>query len=239
MNIPPEFDLWAPQRSPWSLWTKPVLFAHLNQANNIDLPALNGDFLPAASGDTALVIDAPGIESITLALAAAQRGYRPVPLYNSAPGPDMIIDLIPLISALRIATPQVVAAGLVDGAPPAFLLDASRMRGTPAPRRFDNRWAVVPQDFPSANLLLASGIRQVVVLRVEEREDLDHVLLRWQQAGLTILGLTPGGAGELMPLTLRKPWWFGLFFARLMVLSGLRRNSAGGFGARVPEPSQG
>ncbi|HEX2678714.1 MAG TPA: hypothetical protein VHM19_18805, partial [Polyangiales bacterium] len=37
----------------------------------------------------------------------------------------------------------------------------------------------------------------------------------------------------------RRPGWFGAIFARALVLSGLRRSSAGGFGGIVPVPSEG
>ena len=65
-------------------------------------------------------------------------------------------------------------------APPAFLLDSDRMKApAPDPGRFDNRWLVFPQDFPSAAFL-----RSRVHLGVAN----DRPCPRWSTTG----GARPG-----------------------------------------------
>jgi len=112
---------------------------------------------------------------------------------------------------------------------------------TPSPGQFDNRWMVFPQDFPSASLLLAHGIRRVVVVEPAGRapaEDLVHVLLRYQQAGIEVLIESLDAPGHPRPAKLARPSWFRAMFYRALVVLRLRRNSAGGFGA-VPQPTRG
>jgi hypothetical protein len=110
----------------------------------------------------------------------------------------------------------------------------------PSPGQFDNRWAVFPQDFPSATFLLSRGIQRVVLLQDDQEpaslDDLVHVLLRWQKAGIEVLrqGLSHGAAGTPQPLAMRRPLSFRGIFYRALAASGLRRNSAGGFGSIVP-----
>jgi hypothetical protein len=89
------FALWAPEHSPWSQWTKPVLFAQVNsdvlahhQIMPPPLPEQNAPpWLPRAADRVALVVDCPGSASVWFAMTAAAAGYRPIPLFNALPGP--------------------------------------------------------------------------------------------------------------------------------------------------------
>src|SRR5438270_13651085 len=80
------FELWAPDESIWSQWVKPVLFAHMPAAPASDdvVPAATTwppiNWLPAADGGTALILDVPCDAGVWLGLRAAEAGYRPVPL---------------------------------------------------------------------------------------------------------------------------------------------------------------
>src|SRR5262245_17267457 len=213
------FECWAPPAGEWSLWARPILFAQMLAASKPAglwppwvRPTLFAQTPPAASqpaagparraidvswapttGDTVVVVDLPGEESVLTGLALAGGGFRPVPLFNGCTGPSEVIDQGPIIEALRAGAPYL--AGLpLEGAPPAFLLD-SRREG-PAwrlpPGSFDNRWKVFPQDFPSAAFLTGRGLRRAVMVhrdRLEPAEDLAHVLRRWQDAGLVIEAL--------------------------------------------------
>jgi hypothetical protein len=143
---------------------------------------------------------------------------------------------------MDLARALVDAAGVLEStklpaqAPPAFLLDSRRFDGILAPNWFDNRWVVLPEDFPSANRLLAAGIRRCVLIADDiPKRDLPHVLLRYKKAGIQLLHLNLEGL--LTPHVPKKPSWFGSLLARFWVMLGLRRSSAGGFGALVPEPS--
>jgi len=241
------FEIWAPDASVWSAWTKPVLFAHALPLSADD-PPLNPpslpDWLPPANGRTAIVANLPGPDAVRWGVALAATGYQPVPLFNTSPGPAATIDVRPILTLLSVGAGVLQETRLPAEAPPAFLIDAQRTGGglRPLPGDFDNRWVVFPQDFPSATYLQRHGVSDVLLLQSATpyiADDLCHVLLRWQTAGLTIrmaLINLPDGPQDLR---VRRPLGFGWLWYRLLVAFGLRRNSAGGFGAVVPLPSSG
>lgn len=203
----------------------------------------------AGSQDTAAVVDLPGAESVKTGLALARAGFRPVPLYNAATGcrpgalASAVIDMAPVCQWLVWGARILEMLDLAPEARPVFLLDSRRSAPEfmASPGRFDNRWVVFPQDFPSANFLKDHGIARVVLVsRTEEPgEDLAHVLLRWQQAGIDLQLQPVEEPASLRALVVRTPPRFKALFHRVLALAGLRRNSAGGFGSLVPEPSQG
>lgn len=237
------YEIWAPARSVWSAWAKPVLFAHLPGTPE-DLPApdrLDDDlsWLPRPDELAALVVDLPGPEAVRLGLSLARAGVRPVPLFNACPGPLAVLDLQPVMSLLQSGASVLRQTALPAEAPPAFLLDADRMPAAkPLPGQFDNRWLTFPQDFPSATCLLSHGQREVVLVQRPSvpREDLAHVLRRWQEAGLRILLKTWGTSERLVPIEVPRPAYFRFVWQRLLAAAGLRRNAAGGFGQVVPRP---
>jgi hypothetical protein len=98
---------------------------------------------------------------------------------------------------------------------------------------------VFPQDFPSHRFLRGQGIRTVCVLSKDGQiaEDLAHVLHGWQDGGIALSVLDPAGT-RAQSMRIRKPRLYRHFFRRALVLLGLRRGAAGGFGARVPIPAE-
>lgn len=243
------FEAWAPDESHWSQWSKPVLFANLDRIEPARSPsgdwrALELGWLPDPRGDAAIVVDLPGEESALTGLALARRGWRPVPLYNATVGPSAVIDLEPVARCLRTGLDVLREMNLTATAPPAFLLDANRMSpaAPPSPGKFDNRWIVFPQDFPSATYLRARGINEVLLLQLGDdapREDLAHVLLRWQRAGIGIRLADAKTRARPRELLVRPPSLFRRAWYRTIALMGLRRNNAGGFGGVIPVPSSG
>lgn len=292
------YEMWAPARSVWSAWAKPVLFAAfdvstlspaaapvlgpppgtLNPAGDTfvlappagaptdtfglappplvsaaplsvsaapEEPAGPADvsWSPDPAGETAVIVDLPGKRSVTIGLALARRGYRPVPVFNGNDGPGALIELGPLREAIAAGAAELTSLGLVDDASPAFLVDSRRAgKGLVAsPGKFDNRWLVFPQDFPSGNLLRSRGIRRAIVcqLGTEIPDDLKHILLRWQEAGITISVRDDHVGTALMEVTVAKPGMFRSFLYRLSAIMGFKRNSAGGFGSTIPHPSSG
>jgi hypothetical protein len=237
------FETWAPPRSPWSAWAKPVVFAEM------PLTAIPGQALPALPdaswapdpSETAVIVNLDGADSVMMGLALGRRGYRPVPLFNGNDGPSPLIDMGPLRMALASAAPTLSGLGLADAASPAFLIDGRRQAPRPSPGKFDNRWLVFPQDVPSANLLLSKGIRRVIVCQLGQSlaEDLCHVLLRWQQAGIAIQVRDVQTAAGPTDVVVKQPKRFRSILYRLLAVAGLRRNSAGGFGSVVPQASSG
>lgn len=245
------FEAWAPDGALWTPWAKPVLFANLSRLP-VTHPllerwrSLDVSQIPSARGTTAIVIELPGADGVVMGLALANRGYRPVPLYNVTVGPNAVIDVDEIAGALRLGADEVSRMRIAPDAPPAFLLDANRMRPARmlAPGKFDNRWIVMPQDFPSATLLMSRGVREVLVIRDGQGEgpargDLAHVLLRWRRAGLSILALGVKGNARPQEMHIEPPSLFQRAWYRLIALAGLRRGNVGGFGAQIPEEYEG
>lgn len=248
------FDIWAPAGAIWSRWVKPVLFAHViapRPALLIGPAAPDVSWAPRADGRTAIVVDLPGEAGVQMGMALARVGYRPVPLYNAAPGPgpelsfglpQAMVEVRPILWALREFGPELAALKLPACAPPAFLLDANRRTGHgPAlPGRFDNRSVSFPTDFPGANLLLHRGVRDVVLVQQQGSQpeaDLAHTLRRWQDAGISIRIKRTEIPGPLTPCHVVAPRWYRWIGYRLGVLLQLRRSPLGGFGGILPEPS--
>ena len=240
------YAAWAPDDSPWSVWAKPVLFARLDVDGTAqcspDLAAPVLAMLPATfEQDLAIVVDLPGDDSVRAGLELARRGWRPVPLFNATNGPKALVDVTQCASMLRLGAELLPGLQLKESAPPAFLLDAARMVGVPAPGTYDNRSMVLPQDFPSATFLRSRGIRDILYVQrrvLEPADDLRHVLLRWQQAGMRLFSIAPEMEAR-QELHVSPPSMFRRAYYRLKALMGLRRHNVAGFGAVVPMPSAG
>jgi hypothetical protein len=251
MSLQQLYETWAPADAVWSRWAKPVLFASPGLPALPDASAPPPPLAAEPSGprgwragarldpQAAYVVDLPGAASVEAGLALARAGYRPVPLYNTTRHPAAVVEVDAILSRLAAGADELAALGIPPEAPPAFLLDARRLApaASAAPGRFDNRWVVFPQDFPSASFLRSRGIQRVVVVQEGEGEpalDLAHVLLRYRQAGLEIDRQPPDLTAAPQPIEVRRPSLFRSVFYRALTLSGLRRNSAGGFGAVIP-----
>jgi hypothetical protein len=264
MNSESIFLDWAGD-SIWSRWVKPVLFAHLSDlviaraiTETQHLPTADVGNVSRATGTTAILVDLPGVASMETGLALAELGYRPVPLYNSVPamltdlsprsmdGESLprtaAIDMYPIVRLLVQATRDRTLTLPSPHAAPAFLLD-SRRRGsgaTPRPGDFDNRSISLPTDFPSANFMLANGIREALVIQEQEgppQQDLAHTLRRWQDAGIRIETATPGATPQ--PVVVGRPPRFRHMWYGLLARMGLRQNPLGGYGGFLPVPSAG
>lgn len=255
------FELWAPATSPWSVWTKPLLFAHLEGAElravppRVRVPA----WAPPCDGTTIIVADLPGRRSVRAGERLAHAGFRPVPLFNAVPGPVQPIDELPIarssvdvhsiLAALFAATGRsgAVLRALPPDAPPIFLLDAARRHGAPPrPGDFDNRSVSLPSDFPSAAFLKSRGVARVLLLVASDPDfpatDLSHTLLRWQDGGIQLTSLVVDAAlqgVELAPIRVQKPSWYRAMWHHALCTLGLRRNPLGGFGGTLPYPSAG
>lgn len=184
------FDVWAPHDGLWSPWAKPVLFACMTAPPAQPNPAspaspLRTEWVPPASSRVAIVLDLPGADGVATGLALAALGYRPVPLYNAIPAPQIpttnsggttstaipgeelaAVDLHPVMAALQKGASELRQLALASNAPPAFLLDWNRRRGriTLSEGRFDNRSVSFTTDFPSGNFLLGHGVRRVLLV---------------------------------------------------------------------------
>ncbi|MEM7627483.1 MAG: hypothetical protein AAF333_17945 [Planctomycetota bacterium] len=255
MRLSPEtlFENWTPEASVWSPWAKPVVFATMPSSMQRDMtklapPKLRSKAIPPADGATALIIDLPGGESVNVGAALAAYGYQPVPLFNGVPAPrntPSAVNNTTLARHLAVYADDVAEINLRPEAPPAFLIASDRMtprRRKARPGDFDNRWMVFPQDFPSGHFLIEQRIDRAVVIQTTRPaldSDLSHVLLSWQKAGVAIEHLCLPEGREPTKITVRRPLGFRWLCRRALVTLGLRRNSAGGFGGVVPQPSEG
>jgi hypothetical protein len=247
MNARHTFSVWAPPESPWSAWAKPSLFADLDkvffEAHDAGpIAEEEASWLPIFDRRTAMVLDLPGGLAVTRGLQLARRGYRPVPLFNTSHERGSVVQVNDILEGLHTGRRVLPAMDLTADAPPAFLLDSRRLSGAyPAPGSYDNRWVVLPQDFPSAAKLREHGIAVVLVWqqrRGQPADDLAHVLRRWQDAGIDLYLEYGDLPSPPEPLKVFRPSRYRSLLHRLFVLAGLRRNSAGGFGGVVPTPSE-
>jgi hypothetical protein len=256
------FDLWAPPGSPWSAWAKPVLFTQAGMcpgavhwsasayheggafAKLVRAPGVRA----SGASRQAIVVDLPALDTMCAAAQLAQSGYRPVPLFNTTRGPKPLVRVDDILDGFLSVGNVIESAGPGDLAPPVFLLDSHRQPGNVSREidagKFDNRWLVFPQDFPSAEFLKEHGIDSVLLCQAnltQPADDLAHVLLRWQEAGLRISCAWADGENFSgpQPLTVRTPPGYRSWMRRLLVLLKLRRSSAGGFGGIIPEAGSG
>lgn len=254
MNKEIVFSIWAPEASPWSRWAKPILFSLLDLALS-ETPCVTQprfmNWLPAPEEGVAIVLDLPSSEGVEAGIELAERGYRPVPLYNALPAPftpavlppvlsesGAAVDVRPIVNALTVASLRLARISLPVNAPPVFLLDSNRQGDGRRilENQFDNRSICFTTDFPSANFLQANGIKRCLLVqrsRTFPQEDLSHVLLRWQDGGIILESARVDVVEGRQSLTLTPPSWYGMMFQRALAAAGLRRAPRGGFGAWV------
>jgi hypothetical protein len=235
--------VWAPSGVLWSQWAKPIAFV---QWDDVADGAVVQQEPPAISGapglDSAVIVDLPGAEAVYAGLVLAGSGFRPVPLFNGTSGPSAVVDVSPITRALRAGVESLRRFTLAPDAPPAFLLDSGRSGSSlPRPGAYDNRWIVLPQDFPSGSLLRSRGIGDATLLQrgsLTIPADLAHVLRRWQDAGmrLRVVEVASGRAAE--NVVVPKPSRFKLAWYAAIALLGLRRSNVGGFGSMIPEATR-
>jgi hypothetical protein len=237
------FAAWVAEGALWSQWAKPIAFVQAD-GGLMSPDAIADATLPAVPGSldssSALVVNLAGAEAVYTGLSLADRGFRPVPLFNGTSGRAAVVDVAPIAQALWAGAERMKHRQLSPDAPPAFLLDSRRRGSTsdPPPGAYDNRWIALPQDFPSGALLGSRGIRAATLIQrgsLAIPSDLAHVLRRWQDSGLQIrvVDLDKGHAAS--DVVVPRPSHFKLAWYAAIALLGLRRNNVGGFGSAIPE----
>jgi hypothetical protein len=163
---------------------------------------------------------------------------------NAPPVGRPAVDVQPILAALQTNASLLQRVRLAADAPPAFLLDASRRTGqlgfVSGPGAFDNRSISLPTDFPSSNFLSPESAGGWAQQAMEPEADLSHTLLRWQRAGVSILGITLAPDADVRvprPITVRRPPLFRSAWYGLMARMGLRPHPLGGFGGLLPQAS--
>lgn len=241
------FEAWAPPHSVWSPWAKPVLFASSGAPMDLTMePTPDRDVplaaIPPSDERGAIVVDLKGADSVWYGWKLSKMGYQPVPLFNAVSDYLAIVNVDLIRRRLLGWSDDLEPLSLPADAPPAFLIDSARRghRADAFPGRFDNRSVLFPQDFPSCEFMIRKGIRKVFVLRESDLSidsDLAEILYEWKRGGLLLSGKVINGVDTWQPIFPRRPLLAGMLWYRILVLLGLRRHSAGGFGAIVPEPS--
>ncbi len=245
------FEIWAPYDSLWSKWAKPGVFTPMYGYDANTFAVADFTNLPdlytwhSGLGDSGVIVNLPGIQSIKFGLALAKIGYRPVPLFNSIEGPAAIYDVKTIKKGLYEAAGLLNSININPNAAPAFLIDSQRMAGSAHPGEFDNRWVVFPQDFPSATFLLAHGIKKMIIVQQNSQldRDLGQVLAFWKRDKIEILLMNGPEDTSLRPIENLKPvsrfnFARAALGAMLIVSLGLRRSNAGGFGSVIPTPDR-
>lgn len=232
------YKIWAPHDALWTQWAKPALFVNRpSGVRGTSLEILEVNWISFAERSRMIIADLPGKSGVEEALALAELGYRPVPLYNGVNAPSsesMIVDVRQIASALYKGTEILSSLSLRNDAPPVFLLDSERMNGKEKePGKYDNRWCIFPQDMPSADFILSKGIKEVIVRSSRIQNDLSHILCRYQEKGVKIYLCSH--AEPLHEVKVQKPSQFKSLLYRFQVTMGLSRNASGGFGCKVPE----
>jgi hypothetical protein len=245
------FNIWAPPPAVWSPWAKPVLFSQMDAMANYEIAELqlpaDANWATDTAHATAIVVDLPGAQGVTMGLSLAAAGYRPVPLYNACPEPlgdTAVVNIRPIMMALVTSAPSLQNLRLPAHAPPVFLLDANRnvAAAPPLPGMFDNRSISLPTDFPSAHLLLSRGIRRIILVQPDHTKpqaDISHSLRRWQESNLTIFSKATNDPDTPLPIMIQRPKAFRLLWYNLLAKLGLKSSPLGGFGGRLPMPSSG
>lgn len=251
----------------WSPWAIPVPFAQIvcvPMDLEKDLDGLDAFAHGLAlESDLAVVVDLPGADAIRMGLALALRGFRPVPVIDGSPGPDILgtsqsvfagspftvsagstaVDMRQTMRWLCIGAELLPTLEIAANAAPVFMLDALRTGRTsnPGAETFDNRWKTFPQDFPSARFLKEHGIRRALLVQdvaAQPSEDLAHVLLRWQEEEIVLYVSSAAACGGMESIRINRPSQFRKLWHRALALIGLRRGAGGGFGA-WPQGSSG
>lgn len=242
MNRLEMFKVWAPEESIWSPWAKPVIFANIKEVSRVKPALYTEEINFSYQSNTIVILDLKDAKSINYGLAFAKIGYQVVPLYNSVSSKDknVLIDLENLENHIFHATNELKTIKTRKDANPVFLLDSRRMDSKGKLKNqayFDNRWSVFPQDMPSSHFLKEKGIEKIVIFRDDftkpVQNDLSHILFAYQKAGILIVN---GHSNR--EIKVKKPTRFSSAMYRLLVTLRLKRNSAGGFGGKVPDTTQ-
>ncbi len=188
------YKIWAPSGKKWVDWVRPVPFVEIKEnvkdyySSNLRIPVLHQMKTPEK--DMAVIVDLPGVESVTMGIALAQMGYRPIPIYNGTieqSGARATVDNQSVTKALVWGAVELAKLDLPEDAPPAFLTDSNRLhRFKMEPSIFDNSWDVYPQDLPSADYFIQNNIRKILIIGESVSKDLQKILYEFQKKEIEI-----------------------------------------------------
>lgn len=210
MNKKQIYNIWAPSTSKWSNWVKPIAFTTLDSNQkiyeiiNYNIPKIN--YLDKYLENTIIIIDTKADNAIKEAIALANIGYRPIPLFNGTNAP---------LNATATCNNYLIAPYLIWGAKqltkikikkdanPAFILDINRLNRKKINKTiFDNSWDIYDQDLPSYKYLLNNKINKIIIKSDYIAKDLKKILYNYQKNNIQIL--YTNGYEEIKPIKLKK-----------------------------------
>lgn len=211
MTAKEAYKIWAPAGKKWVDWVRPVPFLGIGKyskayvLNDVTLPKVEflekkdsifleiilGAFSEIQLDTTAIILDLPGEKSVSYGVVLAKLGFRPIPIYNGTLEPAMAratVDNQSVGMALEHWAYELKNIAIDDDARPAFLLDRNRLtRYKMDDSMYDNSWDVYPQDLPSPQYLLDSGIKHILVVGGRKiSPDVKNILGKHQKKGLVI-----------------------------------------------------
>ena len=154
---------------------------------------------------------------------------------------NVAIDSRDVMDSMVSMAPEVhrrTLAGIAATAPAVWMFDSRRLVASkPGPGDFDNRYYIDDSILPSAPMLARHGIRKLVYFShspdSNPSSDLTVMINQCQQAGMSLLNVALSEpATWVEPLPMAAPpevRLSGLFFPKTQI---------GGFGRKVPEPSE-
>lgn len=188
------FKIWAKPGCKWVDWVRPVPFVAIDSEdfelyNSTNYIKPNVDYTEELDGsDIAIIVDLPGYRSIEEGISLAQKGYRPIPLYNGTKEPKgamPTVDNQEIEEALIWGTYELEKIELKNEALPAFLLDTNRMnRYKMSLSVFDNSWDIYHQDIPTAEYFLKNGIKRIAIRTERIQKDLKTIFYKFQKKGI-------------------------------------------------------
>lgn len=200
-----------PPQSPWARYGKLTLLASIDGASGSrelpDVDALEvlktaeraaGQLaVVGAPADTMWIVDVRGAASVAFGAALSKRAQTPIApvlTFNNWPAPNELVPAEETLAALLTRTPKLPAPDELSTRP-VFLLDAWRLAyrfDRPDDDVVDNRYALMPTDFPAPVALTTQGIRRVIYVvedldeTEQEEEDLHPVLRAYYDAGIAV-----------------------------------------------------
>ena len=188
------YKIWAPYGKKWVDWVRSVPFVSMDEYskkyNFSSMSVSEIDYVDESFKETAIIVDLPGVKSVTEGISLAKAGYRPIPIYNGTieqSGARATVDNQSVGMALIWGAEKLAGINVSDEALPAFLLDSNRMnRFKMEISVFDNSWDIYHQDLPSADYFINNGIQKIVVVGERISKDLKKIFYGFQKKGISI-----------------------------------------------------
>lgn len=188
------YKIWAPLNKKWVDWVRPVPFVMIDDYYEVNefcnLKEVKINYLDEIIDGAAIIVDLPGLESITEGISLAALGYRPIPVYNGT---------LEQKNSKAVTNNYIIGAGLIwgakvlknietkDDAYPVFLVDSNRMnRYKMDESYFDNSWDLYPQDIPTPEYFLKNNINKIIIRSNKINRDLNKIFFDFQKKGIDI-----------------------------------------------------